>query len=86
MVYWVLYSPTMTSPCLAHVIPTQVSSYTTILGTTIYYTFCDVEGNEENGSSYHKVHQESNSNRMETEKIVVYLHHFVMCDMVICTG
>ncbi|XP_065917904.1 3'-5' exoribonuclease HELZ2-like isoform X2 [Dysidea avara] len=32
--------------------------------------FCDVEGKEEGGSSHHKVHQESKSNRMEAEKIV----------------
>ena len=32
--------------------------------------FCDVEGIEEGGSSDHKVHQESKSNRMEAEKIV----------------
>ena len=35
--------------------------------------FCDVEGKEEGGSSHHKVHQESKSNRMEAEKIVSYL-------------
>ncbi|XP_065917902.1 3'-5' exoribonuclease HELZ2-like isoform X2 [Dysidea avara] len=31
--------------------------------------FCDVEGKEEDGSSHHKVHQESKSNRTEAEKI-----------------
>ena len=32
--------------------------------------FCDVEGKEEDGSSQHKVHQESKSNRTEADKIV----------------
>ncbi|XP_065917898.1 3'-5' exoribonuclease HELZ2-like isoform X3 [Dysidea avara] len=32
--------------------------------------FCDVEGKEKEGSSDHKVHQESKSNKIEAEKIV----------------
>ena len=32
--------------------------------------FCDVEGEEEDGSSHEKVHQDSKSNKREAEKIV----------------
>ena len=32
--------------------------------------FCNVEGNEEDGSSHEKVHQDSKSNIKEAEKIV----------------
>ena len=41
--------------------------------------FCDVEGKEEDGSSHHKVHQESKNNRMEAEKIV---SRFIYCILV----
>ena len=41
--------------------------------------FCDVEGTEEGGSSDHKVHQESKSNKMEADKIVRLLSMYRYC-------